>query len=244
MNDGEGVIALLGDAHLFDGDPEVQAFVDFVDTLPPDINTLVILGDLFSAWIGRRELQQPHHRMVVDALRRLRGRGCRILYIEGNHDFFLTRLFPGDPFERLAERSLDLELSGRRVHLAHGDLVNRRDRQYLAWRAVSKSRVFYSLFNLLPASTRHDIVEGLERRLAKTNIAFRGKFPYEECEAYARRQMGRGAEIMVFGHFHQELRIEYGEEERRATAYVLPAWRSGHTYLRLSPGAEPAFVSA
>jgi UDP-2,3-diacylglucosamine hydrolase len=244
LNDGEGVIALLGDAHLFDGDPEVQAFVDFVDTLPPDINTLVILGDLFSAWIGRRELQQPHHRMVVEALRRLRGRGCRILYIEGNHDFFLTRLFSGDPFERLAERSLDLRLSGRRVHLAHGDLVNRRDRQYLAWRAVSKSRLFYSLFNLLPAATRHDIVEGLERRLAKTNIAFRGEFPYDECEAYARRQMGSGAEILVFGHFHQELRIEYSEEERRATAYVLPAWRSGHTYLRLSPGAEPAFVSA
>ncbi len=154
MNDGEGAVALLGDAHLFDGDPEVQEFVDFVDTFPCDIDTLVILGDLFSAWIGRRDLQRPHHQTVVEALRRLRGRGCRILYIEGNHDFFLQRLFSGDPFERLAERSIDLRLSGRRVHLAHGDLVNRRDRQYLAWRAVSKSRVFYSLFNLLPASIR------------------------------------------------------------------------------------------
>jgi UDP-2,3-diacylglucosamine hydrolase len=244
LNDGEGAVALLGDAHLFGGDPEVPAFVDFIDTLPSDIDTLVILGDLFSAWIGRRELQRPHHQTVVEALRRLRGRGCRILYIEGNHDIFLQRLFFGDPFERLAERSIDLRLGGRRVHLAHGDLVNRRDRLYLAWRAVSKSRVFYSLFNLLPAVTRHRIVEGLERRMARTNIAFRGGFPYAACEAYAQRQMRMGAEILVFGHFHEELRIDYREGGHRVTVYVLPAWRTGHAYLRLSPGAEPAFVSS
>jgi len=243
LNFGEGTIALLGDAHLYEGDPEVRAFVDFLVALPADLSALVILGDLFSAWIGRRELQRPHHLMVIEGLRRLRSRGCRILYIEGNHDFYLTRLFSGDPFERLAERSLDIQSGGRRVHLAHGDLVNRRDRQYLAWRAVSKSRVFYSLFNLLPAATRHTIVEGLERRLAMTNFAFRGGFPYGECEKYAHRQMEIGTEILVFGHFHEKLRIEYREGEKRATGYVLPAWRSGHTYLTLSPGAAPAFVS-
>jgi len=243
LNDTNGTVALLGDAHLYEGDPEVDEFVDFLAALPIDIKTLVILGDLFSAWIGRPELQQPHHLVVVEALRRLRRRGCRILYIEGNHDLYLTRLFAGDPFERLAERSIDLSMAGRQIHLAHGDLINRRDHQYLAWRAVSKSRVFYSLFNLLPASTRHTIVENLERRMAKTNIAFRGGFPYEECETYSLGEMAKGTDILVFGHFHEKIRIEYSEGEKRATAFVLPAWRSGHTYLRLIPGAEPAFVS-
>lgn len=244
MNDGQGTIALLGDAHLYDGDAEVPAFVEFVDDLPAEISTLIILGDLFSAWIGRREMQRPHHHAVVESLRRLRARGRRIHYIEGNHDFFLARLFTGDPFDHLAERALDLRLGGRNVHLAHGDLVNRRDRQYLAWRAVSKSRVFFSLFNLLPPATRQRIVEDLERRMAMTNTAFRGGFPYGECETYARRLMETGTDILVFGHFHQKLRIDYGAGTRRATAYVLPAWRGGHTYLRLAPGSEPAFVSS
>lgn len=243
MSGFDGTVALLGDAHLYEGDPEVESFVDFLAALPEDIHTLAILGDLFSAWIGRPELQRPHHLLVVDALRRLRRRGCRLLYIEGNHDFFLTQSFAGDPFELLAERSLDLSLGGRRVHLAHGDLVNKRDRQYLAWRAVSKSRVFYTLFNLLPASARQGLVVDLERRMARTNVAFRGGFPYQECRRYSLRKMETGTEILVFGHFHEELRIDYGEGEKNATAYVLPAWRSGHTYLRVSPGAEPAFVS-
>jgi UDP-2,3-diacylglucosamine hydrolase len=237
-------IALLGDAHLREDDPEVAAFVAFLDTLPREVAALAILGDLFSAWIGRPELQRPHHGRVIEALRRLRARGCRLIYVEGNHDFFLRSLFAGDLFDALAEESLDLDAGGRRLHLAHGDLVNRRDRQYRTWRALSKSRVFFALFNLLPRGRRQRIVDDLERRMAKTNMAFRGGFPVSESVAYARRRIDGGAGILVFGHFHEERRIEIGEGGRAGALFVLPAWRSGHRYLRIDPGAAPRFVSA
>ncbi|MFQ5877082.1 MAG: UDP-2,3-diacylglucosamine diphosphatase [Acidobacteriota bacterium] len=240
----DGSVVLLGDAHLRERDEEVEAFVGFVDRLPEAIGTLAILGDLFAAWIGREELIRPHHARVLEALRRLRGRGCRILYVEGNHDFFLSRCYEGDPFDAVARDSLDLTLAGRSAHLSHGDLVNRRDRRYLAWRAVSKSRPFFDLFNLLPVAPRRRIVELLERSLANTNLEFRGGFPEAECEAYARRRIRDGREILVFGHFHEERRIDYREGERRGTLFVLPAWRRGHRYLRIDPGREPAFVSS
>src|SRR6266850_2402608 len=150
----DGAVALLGDAHLRERDAEVGAFVRFLDTLPRDIRTLAILGDLFAVWIGRPELLRPHHLSVVEALRRLRARGCRLIYVEGNHDFFLAPLYDGDPFDRLESDALEETLGGRRAHLAHGDLVNTRDRQYRAWRAVSKNRVFFATFGLLPAAAR------------------------------------------------------------------------------------------
>jgi UDP-2,3-diacylglucosamine hydrolase len=189
-------------------------------------------------------MQRPHHLVVVEALRRLRSRGCAILYVEGNHDFFLDRLYSGDPFERLAGDAIDLTLAGKAVHLAHGDRVNRRDRQYLAWRAVSKSRPFFAAFNLLPLRTRHRIVDALERKLAGTNMAFRRGFPFAECESYARPRLRSGRELLVFGHFHEERRIDYEEAGRTGSVFVLPAWRQGHRYLRLAPGEEPVFASA
>src|SRR6266850_6531876 len=134
----DGAVALLGDAHLRERDAEVGAFVRFLDTLPRDIRTLAILGDLFAVWIGRPELLRPHHLSVVEALRRLRARGCRLIYVEGNHDFFLAPLYLNAPFDLLTAESIDLPLAGHPVHLAHGDLVNSRDRRYRAWRAVSK----------------------------------------------------------------------------------------------------------
>jgi UDP-2,3-diacylglucosamine hydrolase len=240
----DGSAGLLGDAHLREDDPEVDAFVGFLDALPPDLATLAILGDLFAAWIGRRDLLKPHHLRVLEALRRLRGRGCRLLYVEGNHDFFLAPLLSGDPFDAVADSSLDLTLAGRPAHLAHGDLVNRRDHQYLAWRALSKNRIFFTAFNLLPNGVRHRLVSGLERSMAGTNMEFRGGFPLAECETYARERIRGGAAILVFGHFHEERRIDYVEGARRGSVFVLPAWRDGHRYLRIDPGSEPVFVSA
>ncbi len=122
--------------------------------------------------------------------------------------------------------------------------MNSRDRQYLAWRGMSKSRPFFSAFGLLPAGARLAIADRLEARLAKTNLDFRGGFPFSECEAYASRRITRGDEILVFGHFHEERRIDYRVGEKRGSVFVLPAWRAGHRYLRIDPGAEPAFASA
>jgi len=237
-------LALLGDAHLREGDPEVRAFVRFLEDLPRDIRTLAVLGDLFAVWIGSPELQGAHHREVVDALIRLRARGCALVYVEGNHDFYLERPYARTLFDRFSCDVLDLEVAGRRVHLAHGDLMNRRDRQYRAWRAVSKSRPFFRAFSLLPARTRAWIADRLETRLARTNMEFRTGFPLEECEVYARRRIGEGANVLVFGHFHEERRMAFEERGRSGTVFVLPAWRAGHRYLRIDPGAEPVFVSS
>ena len=239
-----GTIALLGDAHLREVDPEVEAFLGFLEALPGRATVLAILGDLFAAWIGRADLVRPHHERVVEGLGRLAGRGVRVLYVEGNHDFFLKHLYGGGPFEIIAEETLEVLWNGRRVHLAHGDLMNRHDRQYRAWRRLSKSRPFFAAFNLLPRGARLRIVDGLERGMATTNMEFRGGFPVSECLAYARPRIRAGTEALVFGHFHDERRIDVTEGERKGSVFVLPAWRDGHRYLRMAEGSEPIFVSS
>ncbi len=70
MSAPDGPVALLGDAHLRAGDPEVGAFIRFLDAFPREVGTLAILGDLFSVWIGTADLALDHvHRGqgVVDA---------------------------------------------------------------------------------------------------------------------------------------------------------------------------------
>lgn len=240
----DGPVALLGDAHLREDDREVDAFVAFLDALPADLRTLAILGDLFAVWIGSVDLERPHHARVVSALRRLRGRGCRLVYVEGNHDYFLRGLHGADLFDAFDETGFDGPLAGRRAHLAHGDLVNHRDRQYLAWRAVSKSRPFFGAYGLLPSGLRQRIAAGLERSLARTNLEYRRGFPVAECAVYARARIAAGTDLIVLGHFHEERRFDYEAGGRGGSVFVLPAWRAGHRYLRVDPGSDPVFVSA
>jgi len=48
------------------------------NTLPGSIGVLAVLGDLFSAWIGREDLSARTTGRSLDAFRRLRRRGCRL----------------------------------------------------------------------------------------------------------------------------------------------------------------------
>jgi hypothetical protein len=80
--------------------------------------------------------------------------------------------------------------------------------------------------------------------MARTNMEFRGGFPFAQCLVEARPRVRSGTEMIVYGHFHDERRIAVSEGERIGSVYVLPAWRDGHRYLRVTPGEAPVFVSA
>jgi len=236
-------ILLLGDAHLRDGDPEVEAFVEFLETLPPGTKGLYLLGDLFDLWIGNPPLTGPSHRRVVEALREVRKRGVRIAYVEGNRDYHLRSSYRGDPFDQLAEKTLDISFGGRRLLLAHGDCVNRKDLPYRLWRRASKGPILPALLHLLPARRAAKLAARLERSMARTNARHRASFPEEECRDYALKGRRAGFDTLVLGHFHQELERSYLAREGRVEVFVLPAWRDGRRYLKIGAEGTARFES-
>jgi UDP-2,3-diacylglucosamine hydrolase len=239
-----GPLLFVADAHLTRDDPEVDAFVSFLRVEGRKAATLCILGDLFNIWLGKPKFALPHHLRVLDALEELRSAGVRLLYVEGNRDFHLRRTHLGRPFTAVTEDSLVETYAGRRFHLAHGDAINSDDRQYRAWKAISKSSPVYGAFSLLPARAGMRLGERLERTLAGTNLRNRARFPMEHCLAYARKVFEEGSDAHVLGHFHEEKHIAFGEGEGRPLGvYVMPAFRLGHRYLIVEGDAAPRFAS-
>ena len=234
-------IVLLGDAHLRDGDRELDAFLKFLESLPPGAAALYLLGDLFDLWIGAPAFQTPGHGRVVEALRRLREKGLRISYIEGNRDYHLRRAYRGDPFEDLEEEGLQVSFGARRIFLAHGDLVNRMDRPYRLWRRVAKGPLLMGLFRLLPARWAARFAERLERRIASTNLRHRIGFPETECRDYALGLRRRGFDTLVLGHFHREMERLYEGPEGKIQVFVLPSWREGGRHLRIEGDGTAVF---
>ena len=74
-----GDLVFVGDVHLDRGDPDLPAFLAFLEGLVPTTARLVLMGDLFNLWIGREELEQAHQRAVVDLLVSMRRRGIVVL---------------------------------------------------------------------------------------------------------------------------------------------------------------------
>ena len=81
---GGGDLVFIGDVHLEQDDPSLDDFLAFLDAVSATTSRMVLLGDLFNLWIGQRELEQPHQRVVVDKLQQLRRRGVDLMIVDQN----------------------------------------------------------------------------------------------------------------------------------------------------------------
>jgi UDP-2,3-diacylglucosamine pyrophosphatase LpxH len=111
----------ISDLHL--GTPGCQAveLLEFMKAHPSDY--LYLVGDIIDGWQLRRRWYWPqaHNDVVQKMLRRAR-KGCRVIFVPGNHDEF-ARGFVGHQFGgiEVVEDALHVTADGRRLWVTHGD---------------------------------------------------------------------------------------------------------------------------
>jgi UDP-2,3-diacylglucosamine hydrolase len=201
---------------------------------------LVLMGDLFQAWVGLRRFETADIAAVVAALRSLRRRGLRIDYIEGNRDFFLAQSPYADAFDGVGVE-VAFEAGGVRYLAVHGDGLNDEDWRYGLWRRLSKSALSRSLAGRLPAPLARWLVHSTERRLSRTNFRHRHRLPEAAIKRYAERRLAEGHDVLLLGHFHEDRTWRVAGGEVR----LLAAWfRTRTIEWLISAGAASSGAAA
>ncbi|HEX9943816.1 MAG TPA: hypothetical protein VGG03_17525 [Thermoanaerobaculia bacterium] len=196
-------VALIADAHLGGPGGPAGPLVSQLAALPAQgCRRLVVMGDLFQAWVGFSRFETAEVAAVVAALRRLRERGTEVDYIEGNRDFFLAGSPYADAFDRIG-LEMAFEVGGVRYLAVHGDGLNDRDWKYRFWRWLSKSAAVRFLVRNTPRGLAHRMVHSTERRLSQTNFRHRAALPEEAIRRYAERRLAEGHDVLLLGHFHE-----------------------------------------
>lgn len=232
---------IVADAHLNADDGHTRDFLRLAEFALAENRPLFLLGDIFDLWFGAAALTFRFQRPVVERLRALRDEGLKSYYVEGNRDFFIKRPYEGDLFESVSEDSMQVRLGGKTVYLDHGDTVNRADRPYRFWKAISKNRLAFGIATMLPPSIVLPLADRIEKRLKPTNPRFKGRFPEAEILAFADRTFKAGADFVLLGHFHTEFLRRTGSGGRTRTLAVLPCWKEAHRALVLDENGEAAF---
>ena len=111
----------ISDIHLGTPGCQALALMDFLRTHPSD--TLYLVGDIIDGWQLRRRWYWPqaHNDVVQKLLRRVR-KGCRVIYVPGNHDEF-ARDFIGHHFGgiEVVQEAVHVTADGRSLWIIHGD---------------------------------------------------------------------------------------------------------------------------
>ena len=233
-------LVFVGDVHLDRDDADLPAFLAYLRGLTPGVGRVVLMGDLFNLWIGAPELEQEHHRAVIACLSDLRSRGTEIHYLEGNRDYRIARAHRGDAFDDVGDAGLREDWGGRSLWAAHGDLVNRKDLQYRAWRRASRSTAAWWIYSAIPRARRFAIAESVERKMRATNAEMKREFPEALIRNYAARHLQASGSAVVLGHFHVERDLRAGPTGE-SRIFVLPEWKGSRRHLRVTSAGTMRF---
>jgi UDP-2,3-diacylglucosamine hydrolase len=199
---------VLGDPHA-GADPEAdRALLALLERGAERAIDLLVMGDLFVAWIAVDRFLTDLQREVLNRMAAIRSRGGTIRFVVGNRDYLAERMI-GTAFDTVHAEETVIDLAGVPTLIAHGDRLNPRDRPYLAWYRVSRSRPVQEMLQRLPTFVGSRIANQVEHRMRGVNQAYKsGPLPMDGLEALARRAKAAGAKRALVGHFHAPQTIE------------------------------------
>jgi len=207
-------VIFIADAHLRKpGDYNYRMMLEFLDGQCGRTDMLILLGDIFEFWIGKNTVIADYA-PLVDALERLHRQGTKLVYVEGNHDFHLGPVFTRRLECQVLPDGGCIELDGKKVFLAHGDLANPNDVGYRRLRKFFRSGLVRVLIRTLPNVILQRIASRAGYESKKNYVGERDSWPAREIiKPYAEAILATGQQAVVIGHFHQPFHEKLGDGE-------------------------------
>ena len=195
----------ISDVHLGTPGCAAEMLVDFLRHT--DCDTLFLVGDIIDGWQLRKGWHWPaRHNDVVRCILKQAKRGCRVVYVPGNHDEAM-RDYIGLHFGgvEIAAEAIHVTADGRRLLVLHGDefdgvMLYARWLAFLgdhAYTLLLRANVWVNMVRRRFGMPYWSLSSHLKKKVKNAVQFISG---YEEV--VARAALERGADGVVCGHIH------------------------------------------
>jgi UDP-2,3-diacylglucosamine hydrolase len=227
----------LSDAHLKSRrDPCYRDLMRFLDSLcTGGVDQLFIAGDFFDFWFCKDHDVYPDFEEAIGKLVMLKEGGVQITLCEGNHDFFLDSYFGKKLGMTVCEDWAVIDLDSRKTLLAHGDLVDRKNRKYLLLRKVLRSRLFYEIQGKTPTAILWPLARLFSHTSRGLSLESENRL-VQKMLTFSMDQFREGFDAVILGHSHEPFLKEFLMDGRRKTFASLGDWTRHKSYLVYEDG--------
>lgn len=190
----------IADSHYNKNRVSFELFLD--DILNEKIITtqLFLLGDMFDFLSDEIEYFKSINNTVVQKINRLSNK-IEIIYLEGNHDFNLTNLFPNVKVIKRENQPLIAKYQDKKIAIGHGDIFT--PFLYNIYTSIIRNSYVLSFLNLFKF-----ILKRLEEFLIQKDICHK-LFDFEEFANQRIKDYSKfDVDMIIEGHFHQGQRYK------------------------------------
>lgn len=195
----------ISDLHLGTPGCQASALLDFLKTYSSE--QLYLVGDIIDGWQLRRRWYWPQtHNDVVQKLLRKARKGCKVVYVPGNHDEF-ARQFLGHSFGgiEIVEEAVHETIDGRKFWVIHGDYFDGVI-QYAKWFAYVGDNLYEFTLKLnrylTSLRTRFGLPYWSLSQYLKYKVKTAVNYVLSFEQAVAAEASRRGLNGVVCGHIH------------------------------------------
>jgi UDP-2,3-diacylglucosamine pyrophosphatase LpxH len=196
----------ISDLHLGTAGCQAVALLDFLRH--HQSHTLYLVGDIVDGWQLRRRWFWPQaHNDVVQKLLRRARKGCRLVFVPGNHDEF-ARQFDGHHFGGIEvhKEAVHTTLDGRHLWVVHGDHFDGVI-QYAKWLAYVGDHLYEFILKVNrhfnSARARMGLPYWSLSQYLKHKVKTAVNFVSDFERSVAAEARSRGYQGVVCGHIHR-----------------------------------------
>ena len=228
---------MVGDAHLGSADiRDEEAFHELLDAVPSLGTRLIVMGDLFDFWFEYRAVIPRRPFRTLTRLSLLVERGVEVRVFGGNHDRWGGSFWAEDLKIPFHPEGADLELAGRRAHVAHGDGLAEQQLGGKLIHRITRSRITVGVFRRLHPDLGFKLADRLSGGLAegnKTDAAMDAAADAQERWARALLAARAEIELVLLAHTHRQRLIEVEPGRFYVNA---GQWMTERCYAVIAPG--------
>lgn len=206
-------------------------FIRFIDEVP-STSVLFLLGDIFDFYFEYRSVVCRRYLDIFAALARCRDRGVATHFLGGNHDHWVGEFFTSDLGVVVHRDDIFVEAQGRRLVLAHGDLVMPRDYGYKVLKSVIRNPAVVAASRWIHPDLLEAIAGGVAHGSREYFSVPQERRAHAVLEHAWDHFYRRGNDAFVMGHVHHPVHETRGGRE----FMIVGDWLEHFTYGRLSSG--------
>ncbi len=205
-------VYFLSDAHLrmFDGDPGAEEkLLRVFNEVKSSGSHLYIVGDLFDFWFEYNFAVPAAYLKTVAGLLDLTRFGVKVVYIPGNHDFWMKDYLSREAGVELARpdghgragEGIEVTHFGKRIYITHGDGLRRDDYGYRFIKSLFRNRFCIWLYSQLPVNCAYRLAMRSSKASRDYTTSRKKNDPSDYIE-FARNKVEAGYDAVVMGHVH------------------------------------------